>query len=54
MSERQPILLPAPACPVCANETELKRVHREPARDLMIYKCRVCAVEYPVVNTAAR
>jgi len=38
---------------MCTNETELKQVHREPTRQLMVYKCRTCAVEYPVVTPAA-
>ena len=49
MSERQQSRLPAPACPMCMGETDVKQVHRELARELIVYKCRTCEVEYPVV-----
>lgn len=40
-----------PFCPLCAGETVLKQVDRESTRQLsvLIFKCVVCAVEYPVV-----
>jgi hypothetical protein len=53
MSELQQTRSSAPPCPMCMSETELKLVHREPTRQLMVYKCRACAVEYPVVAAAS-
>jgi hypothetical protein len=53
MSELQQSRSSAPPCPMCMSETELKQVHREPTRQLMVYKCRTCAVEYPVVAAAS-
>ena len=38
-----------PACPMCNGETDVKQVHREPRGELIVYKCRTCHVEYPVV-----
>ena len=38
-----------PPCPLCAGDTVLKQVHRELARQFNVFKCIVCAVEYPVV-----
>ena len=49
MSDTQPIQPTAPPCPVCTGATDMKKVHREPAHMLIVYKCRSCAVEYPVV-----
>jgi len=55
MPDRQQIQIPSPSCPLCMSETEVKQVHREPHRDVVVYKCRSCAVEYPVVGgTLAR
>jgi hypothetical protein len=34
-------------------ETDVKQVHREPAGELIVYKCRTCEVEYPVLATRA-
>lgn len=42
-----------PACPVCSGQTYVKQVDREPKRELVVYKCRACSVEYPVVTKAA-
>ena len=39
-----------PPCPLCAGDTVLKQVHRELARQFNVFKCIVCAVEYPVVT----
>jgi transposase-like protein len=50
MSERQPGRKDAPPCPMCMSETDVKRIYREPTRDLVVYKCRSCNVEYPVVT----
>jgi hypothetical protein len=50
MSDRQEIRMLAPSCPVCRGETDVKQIHREPERELVVYKCRACAVEYPVVT----
>lgn len=49
MSERQASRKEAPPCPMCMSETDVKQVHREPNRDLIVYKCRSCNLEYPVV-----
>lgn len=35
---------------MCMSETDVKQVHRERTRELIIYKCRSCSVEYPVIN----
>lgn len=52
MSDTQMTSPYAPPCPVCAGKTDVKNVHREPARMLIVFKCRDCAVEYPVVTAA--
>jgi hypothetical protein len=43
-----------PPCPMCAGDTTLKQVHREVSRRLEVFKCLVCAVEYPVVASLTR
>ena len=52
MSEHQQSHRPGPACPMCMGETDVKQVHREPAGELIVYKCRTCEVEYPVASRA--
>lgn len=55
MSELQPPEMKTPPpCPMCSQQTFLKRTHREHVRDLLLYvfKCPSCAVEYPVVSAA--
>lgn len=39
----------SPPCPLCAGDTVLKQVHREVTRQLNVFKCVACAVEYPVI-----
>jgi hypothetical protein len=52
MSEVKPTEVNAPPCPMCSKETFLKQTHREHSRDrsLLVFKCRSCGVEYPVVS----
>ena len=54
MSEPQQSRMPAPSCPMCTGETAVKQVHREPAGELIVYKCRICEVEYPVAIKTAQ
>ena len=54
MSEVQPTEGNTPQCPVCSKQTFLKQTHREHVRDLrlLVFKCLICAVEYPVLSPA--
>lgn len=51
MSDVQQDQTLTPSCPLCASETVLKQVDREATRrlEVLVFKCVVCAVEYPVV-----
>ena len=42
----------APHCPMCSSQMNLKTVHRQEPAYHFIYKCSVCAIEYPVAVTA--
>jgi hypothetical protein len=49
MSDPQSPRPTAPHCPVCAHQLVLKTIHRLAPADHFIFKCRTCALEYPIV-----
>ena len=53
MSEAQQPTPKVPSCPVCASEMALKQIHRTPPADHFIFKCRACALEYPIIAQGA-
>ncbi len=49
MSDIQSTDMAAPPCPLCSSETAIKEVLRHAERKVLFYKCKTCAVEYPVI-----
>ncbi len=51
MSDIQQTKIVTPPCPVCTSATALKQTHKhDHERVLLIFKCKSCAVEYPVLT----
>ena len=53
MSDIQPNELhpmPVPKCPLCAGEMFLAPMHKAVEKVTLVFRCRDCGVEYPVVR----